>query len=176
MGLRRVGHDWVTSLSLFTFMHWRKKCQPTTVFFFFCSCLENPRDEGAWWATVYGVAQSQDTLKWLNSSSSGIMVSKSWVEIYLCFMNFKVSKKKHLQCILVFKLRVQNCTCLVMSSQNVVNRPASLESPERTYYRFPPYTRLSGERPGNMCCKELYAVLQKPIQHCKVIILQLKIK
>ena len=24
-----------------------------------CSCLENPRDEGAWWAAVYGVAQSQ---------------------------------------------------------------------------------------------------------------------
>ena len=32
MGLRRVGHDWVTSLSLFTFMHWRRKWQPTPVF------------------------------------------------------------------------------------------------------------------------------------------------
>ena len=32
MGSRRVGHDWVTSLSLFTFMHWRKKWQPTPVF------------------------------------------------------------------------------------------------------------------------------------------------
>jgi len=30
--LRRVGHDWVTSLSLFTFMHWRRKWQPTPVF------------------------------------------------------------------------------------------------------------------------------------------------
>ena len=28
----RVGHDWVTSLSLFTFMHWRRKWQPTPVF------------------------------------------------------------------------------------------------------------------------------------------------
>ena len=35
-----------------------------------CSCLENPRDGGAWWATVYGVTQSQTRLKWLSSSSS----------------------------------------------------------------------------------------------------------
>ena len=35
-----------------------------------CSCLENPRDGGAWWAAVYGVAQSRARLKWLSSSSS----------------------------------------------------------------------------------------------------------
>ena len=35
-----------------------------------CSCLENPRDGRAWWAAVYGVAQSQTRLKWLSSSSS----------------------------------------------------------------------------------------------------------
>ena len=35
-----------------------------------CSCLENPRDGGTWWAAVYGVAQSQTRLKWLSSSSS----------------------------------------------------------------------------------------------------------
>ena len=34
------------------------------------SCLENPRDGGAWWAAVYGVAQSQTRLKRLSSSSS----------------------------------------------------------------------------------------------------------
>ena len=32
MGSRRVGHNWVTSLSLFTYMHWRRKWQPTPVF------------------------------------------------------------------------------------------------------------------------------------------------
>ena len=32
MGSRRVRHDWATSLSLFTFMHWRRKWQPTPVF------------------------------------------------------------------------------------------------------------------------------------------------
>ena len=35
-----------------------------------CSCLENPRDRGAWWAAVYGVAQSWTRLKRLSSSSS----------------------------------------------------------------------------------------------------------
>ena len=35
-----------------------------------CSCLENPRDRGAWWAAIYGVAQSWTQLKWFSSSSS----------------------------------------------------------------------------------------------------------
>ena len=108
MGSLRVRHDWATSL--FTFMHWRRKWQPTPLFlpreshgqrslvgcspwgcyksdtterlhFHFslscigggngnplhCSCLENPRDRGAWWACVYGVAQSRTRLKWLSS-------------------------------------------------------------------------------------------------------------
>ena len=34
------------------------------------SCLENPRDRGAWWAAVYGVAQNRTQLKRLSSSSS----------------------------------------------------------------------------------------------------------
>ena len=113
MGSLRVGHDWVTSLSLFTFMHWRRKWQPTPVFlpgeshrerrlvdyspggreesdtteqlhFHFSlscigegngnplqsSCLENPRDGGAWWAAVCGISQSRTRLKRLSSSSS----------------------------------------------------------------------------------------------------------
>ena len=32
MGSRRIGHDWAASVSLFTFMHWRSKWQPTPVF------------------------------------------------------------------------------------------------------------------------------------------------
>ena len=35
-----------------------------------CSCLENPRDGGAWRAAIYGVAQSRTQLKRLSSSSS----------------------------------------------------------------------------------------------------------
>ena len=65
MGSRRVGHDRVTSLSLFTFMHWRRKWQPTPVFL-----PGESRGSGAWWAAIYGVAQSRTQLKRLSSSSS----------------------------------------------------------------------------------------------------------
>ena len=37
-----------------------------------CSCLENPRDGGAWWAAIYGVAQSRTRLTRLSSSSSSM--------------------------------------------------------------------------------------------------------
>ena len=57
MGPLRVGHDWATSLSLFPFMHWRRKWQPTSVFF-----LENSMDKGAQQATVHGVAKSRTRL------------------------------------------------------------------------------------------------------------------
>ena len=40
-----------------------------------CSCLENPRDGRAWWAAVYGVAQSWTQLKRLSSSSSNVYVN-----------------------------------------------------------------------------------------------------
>ena len=44
-----------------------------------CSCLENPRDGGAWWAAIYGVAQSQTQLKRLSSSSSSKeLCARSW--------------------------------------------------------------------------------------------------
>ena len=61
MGSRTVGHDWETSLSLFTFLHWRRKWHPDPVFL--------PRESQgreAWWAAVYGVAQSRTRLKWLS--------------------------------------------------------------------------------------------------------------
>ena len=43
-----------------------------------CSCLENPRDGGAWWAAVYGVAQSRKRLKRLSSSSSIFPSTSYW--------------------------------------------------------------------------------------------------
>ena len=61
MGSLRVGHDWATSLSHIG----EGNGNPLQ-----CSCLENPRDRGAWWAAVYGVAQSRTRLKWLSSGSS----------------------------------------------------------------------------------------------------------
>ena len=88
MGSLRVGHDWATSLSLFTFMPFLTLCgcEMASHYGFDlhfpkdwcgegsgnplqCSCLENPRDGGACWAAVYGVAQSWTRLKWLSGSS-----------------------------------------------------------------------------------------------------------
>ena len=43
-----------------------------------CSCLENPRDGGAWWADVYGITQSWTRLKRLSSSSSSRTRYSSW--------------------------------------------------------------------------------------------------
>ena len=63
MGSLRVGHEWATSF------HFSLSCigegngGPLQ-----CSCLENPRDGGAWWAAVYGVAQSRTRLKQRSSS------------------------------------------------------------------------------------------------------------
>ena len=52
-----------------------------------CSCLENPRDGGAWWAAFYGVAQSRTRLKRLSSSSSsssGLNTTLSSLSADLC--------------------------------------------------------------------------------------------
>ena len=65
MGSQRVGYDWATSLSLSLSGTGEGNDNPLQ-----CSCLKNPRDRGAWWAAINGVAQSQTRLKRLSSSSS----------------------------------------------------------------------------------------------------------
>ena len=90
MGLLRVRHDWVTSLSLFNF-HALEKDMATHSS---VSCLENPRDGGAWWAAVYGVAQSRTWLKRLSNSSwafFGIAFLWDWNE------NWHIGKKYELE-------------------------------------------------------------------------------
>ena len=63
MGSLRVGHEWATSLSLFTFMHWRRKWQPTPVFL-----PGEFQGRRSLVAAVYGIAQSRTRLKWFSSS------------------------------------------------------------------------------------------------------------
>ena len=69
MGSLRVRHDWATSLSLFTFLHWRRKWQPTPVFL--------PGESHGLWSLVgchlLGRTES-DTMKRLSSSRSSSMV------------------------------------------------------------------------------------------------------
>ena len=89
MGSLKVRHDWATSLSLFTFMHWRRKWQPTPVFL-----PGESQDGGAWWAAIYGIAQSRTRLKWLSSSSIDI-------HRHIYFLNGTSS----LNCFIFFKSR-----------------------------------------------------------------------
>ena len=74
MGSLKVRHDWTTSLSLSGIGEGNGNP-------FQCSCLENPRDGGAWWAAISGVAQSRTRLKRLSSSSSSWEIvedSRAW--------------------------------------------------------------------------------------------------
>ena len=64
-----------------------------------CSCLENPRDRGAWWAAVSGVAQSRTRLKWLSSSSSskGLVYDRrsknQWIKAQIMMSLFEKSTR-----------------------------------------------------------------------------------
>ena len=80
----RVGHDWETSLSLFTFMHWRRKWQLTPVFL--------PGESQGWGSLVaiYGVAQSWTRLKWL-SSSKALWLSFLLVTFYMIMYTLLIS-------------------------------------------------------------------------------------
>ena len=53
-----------------------------------CSCLQNPRDREAWWAAIYGVAQSRTQLKRLSSSSSSTL-GKGWKTVILQWRNLQ---------------------------------------------------------------------------------------
>ena len=79
-----------------------------------CSCLENPRDRGAWWPAVYGVAQSRTRLKQLSSSSGSST-------------NTLVGKKSHAEeiiykilgfCLLLEKKKSENISLTFLQSNN----------------------------------------------------------
>ena len=86
MGLWRVGQDWATSLSLFTFMHWRRKWQPTPVFL---------PGESQGWGSLVGcrlwVPQSQTRLKRLSRSRS-LSLKKKSVTPRSCFAEYQNQK------------------------------------------------------------------------------------
>ena len=84
MGSLRVRHDSATSLSLFTFMHWRRKWQPTPVFL-----PGESQGRGSLVAAVFGVAQSWTRLKRLSSSSSKMNSQ------ICCVLNLERVSNKH---------------------------------------------------------------------------------
>ena len=60
-----------------------------------CSCLENPRDGGAWWAAVYGVTQSQTWLKGLSSFEPVQRHVRTSHGMLLTAYTFKANKKRY---------------------------------------------------------------------------------
>ena len=95
MGSLRVRHNWVTSLSLSCIGEGNGN--PLQ-----CSCLENPRDRGAWWAAVYGVAQSRTRLKRLSSSSSSIDSLDSVDQSEEIILNNIVSQPMNMECLYIY--------------------------------------------------------------------------
>ena len=76
-------------------MHWRRNGNPLQ-----CSCLENPRDGGGWWAAIYGVAQSQTWLKQLSSSSS----LKVFLDLISCHLTINTRKEPRIRFLLLLLL------------------------------------------------------------------------
>ena len=115
MESRRVGHDWATSLSRFTFMHWRRKWQPTPVFL-----PGESQGRGAWWAAVYGVSQSRTRLKRLSSNSIirlGIFYLPCFCIFFLLtqgqyFISSLLEKKHHM----AININTQKCLCQIHNS------------------------------------------------------------
>ena len=91
MGSLRVGHNWETSLPLFTFMHWRRKWQQTPVFL--------PGESQGWGSlepAIYGVAQSRTWLKQLSSSCFNVQRGSQFnkIKLYIEKNSFCLKKKK----------------------------------------------------------------------------------
>ena len=103
MELRRVGHDWATSLSLFTFMHWRRKWQPTPVLL-----PGEPQGRGSLMGCRLWGAQSRTRLKRLSSSSSSIMFLLTriiWVYCSIYWGRFFKNSLYSLNCLCIL------CVC-----------------------------------------------------------------
>ena len=86
-----------------------------------CSCLENPRDGGAWWTAVSGVAQSRTRLKRLSSSSSSSNLLLWWCGTYRLIEFLK--QIQHLQ---IFPLGGKSRNVLQWSFVLWVNLPVTM--------------------------------------------------
>ena len=90
------------------------------------SCLENPRDGGAWWAAVYGVTQSRTRLKRLSSSSSTNLHSeqqciKCSPSTYGVIINYKLLTR-HVGLLTEFlQLKIYRCKKNISSSSQIQN-------------------------------------------------------
>ena len=89
MASLRVRHDWATSLSLFTFMHWKKKWQPTPVFL-----PGESQGRRSLMGCRHGVAQSRTRMKRLSSSSNRGWTVLLCIPIPMCSTLTLYTKRK----------------------------------------------------------------------------------
>ena len=90
MGSRRVGHNWVTSLSLFTFMHWRRKWQPTPAFL--------PGESQGWWSLVgcrlWGRTESDTTE--VTAAAAAFQIFDISIKTNVCTDDSNLLLKQHI--------------------------------------------------------------------------------
>ena len=109
MGPLGVGHDWATSLSLFTFMHWRRKWQPAPVFL-----PGEPQGRGSLVGCRLGVTQSRTRLTRLSSSST----KYSLLLLFCCCLQYDhhYSQRTDAESRLRLNLSEISCQLLVLAS------------------------------------------------------------
>ena len=105
LGSLRVGHGWATSLSFFTFTHWRRKWQSTPVFL--------PGESQGWGArlaSIYGVARSRTGLKRLSSSRSILPGNKP-----ACENSTHLQAENHITVIFILGFTLSNSISMLRS-------------------------------------------------------------
>ena len=135
-----------------------------------CSCLENPRDGGAWWVAVCGVTQSQTWLMWLSSSRTGAC------QAYLSISNSQsLLKFMSITLVMPFNHLILCCPCLLLpsifSSSRVFSNESVLCIMWPNYWNFSFSISPSNEYPGlisfRMDWLDLFAAQEtlKNLQH-----------
>ena len=140
-------------------------------------CLENPRDGGAWWAAVYGVAQSRTRLKQLRSSSSSRTPSCICVRMYRSHL-LHSSLSGHLGYLHVsevvnkccYEQRGSCCCCLVLQSCPTLCDPMDYSPLDSSVYGDSP-----GKNTGVGCHALLQGIFQTQesnlgLPHCRQIL------
>ena len=92
-----------------------------------CSCLENPRDRGAWWAAIYGVAQRRTQLKRLSSSSRRTFVGKVMSLLLNMLSRFVITFLPRSKRLLI--LWVQSPCAVILEPKKIKSVPVSTVSP-----------------------------------------------
>ena len=139
MGSLRVGHSWATSLSLFTFMHWRRKWQPTPVFWpgesqgrgSLVGCRLGSHRVGHDWSDLAAAAAAAALIDTINQGyihckhkvSTGASKVK-WVTTSICLTIFNN--------IFLYNLLCPYYYCKIASGRVARSRLPQCSSPSRT--------------------------------------------